>query len=137
MGSFGVPPLLTVAEPLPGPAVIVMSVVAGPSQDLADRHPIIGEVRGKGLLLAIELVENSKTREPFPAGLNAGQLLTDIAYDEGLIIYPRRPISGMLGDHVLVAPPLIITAEEVSELLNRFDRSLSRLMSTIKESVQR
>ena len=50
--------------------------------------------------------------------------MTDIAYDEGLIIYPRRPINGLHGDHVLIAPPLIITAEEVSELLKRFDRIL-------------
>jgi adenosylmethionine-8-amino-7-oxononanoate aminotransferase len=122
---------------LPANAARMGSILKSDLEDLADRHPIIGEVRGKGLLLAIELVENPKTREPFPAGHNAGQLLTDIAYDEGLIIYPRRPINGLLGDHVLVAPPLIITAEEVSELLKRLDRSLSRLMSTIKTSVQR
>ena len=47
----------------------------------------------------------------------------------------KQPINGLLGDHVLIAPPLIITAEEVSELLKRLDRSLSRLMNTIKASV--
>jgi len=119
---------IIIENDLPANVVRMGAILKSGLQDLADRHPIIGEVRGKGLLLAIELVENSKTREPFPAGHNVGQLLTNIAYDEGLIIYPRRPINGLLGDHVLVAPPLIITAEEVSELLKRLDRSLSRLM---------
>jgi adenosylmethionine-8-amino-7-oxononanoate aminotransferase len=122
---------------LPANADRMGSILKSGLEDLSDRYPIIGEVRGKGLLLAIELVENPKTREPFPAGHNVGQLLTDIAYDEGLIIYPRRSINGLLGDHVLVAPPLIITAEEVSEVLKRLDRSLSRLVGTIKTSVQR
>jgi adenosylmethionine-8-amino-7-oxononanoate aminotransferase len=89
------------------------------------------------LLLAIELVENSKSRKPFAAEHHVGQLLADIAYEEGLIIYPRRPICGLSGDHVLVAPPLIIAAEQVSELLKRLDRSLSRLQRTIKVSARK
>ncbi len=96
-------------------------------EDLAGRHSLIGQVRGRGLLLAIELVKDGQTREPFPAELNVGQRLTDIAYEEGLIIYPRRPIQGLAGDHVLVAPALILTLAQVDEILTRLERALKRL----------
>jgi adenosylmethionine-8-amino-7-oxononanoate aminotransferase len=96
-------------------------------KDLAGRHPLIGDVRGRGLLLAIELVKDVQTREPFPAELNVGQRLTDIAYEEGLIIYPRRPIQGLAGDHVLVAPPLILTLAQVDEIIARLEGALKRL----------
>ncbi len=93
---------------------------------LKKRYEFIGQVRGLGLHMAIELVRDRKTREPFSPELNAHFLLTDAAYDEGLIVYPRRPINGLKGDHVMIAPPLIITRREVGELLERLDRALAR-----------
>jgi adenosylmethionine-8-amino-7-oxononanoate aminotransferase len=81
--------------------------------------------------MAIELVRDRKTREPFPPELNAHFLLTDEAYDEGLIVYPRRPINGLKGDHVMIAPPLIITREEIGELLERLDRALARTVAKL------
>lgn len=95
-------------------------------QRLAEQHDIIGEVRGRGLLLALELVEDRHSRKPFPAAREAHNILTDEAFSEGLVIYPRRPINGLAGDHVLVAPPLIIKEEQVGELLERLDRALTR-----------
>jgi adenosylmethionine-8-amino-7-oxononanoate aminotransferase len=44
-----------------------------------------------------------------------------------LIIYPRRPLNGLAGDHLLVAPPLIITADEVAEILRRLESALAQL----------
>ena len=41
-------------------------------------------------------------------------------------IYPRRPLNGLRGDHVLIAPPLIITRAEIQELLERLDRALAK-----------
>jgi adenosylmethionine-8-amino-7-oxononanoate aminotransferase len=96
-------------------------------QDLAKRYPLIGDVRGRGLLLAIELVKDAQTREPFAAELNAAQRLTDIAYEEGLIIYPRRPIRGLAGDHVLLAPPLILNRAQVDEILTVLERAIKRI----------
>jgi adenosylmethionine-8-amino-7-oxononanoate aminotransferase len=93
---------------------------------LQERYEFIGQVRGRGLHMAIELVMDRKTREPFPPELNVHFLLTDQAYDEGLIVYPRRPINGLRGDHVMIAPPLIITREGIGELLERLDRALAR-----------
>jgi adenosylmethionine-8-amino-7-oxononanoate aminotransferase len=100
-------------------------------EDLEERYGIIGEVRGKGLLLALELVKDRDTREPFPAEKNLNVLLTNEAYDEGLIIYPRRSINGLSGDHVLVAPPLILKKDQVAQVLDRLDRALKRTMKKI------
>jgi adenosylmethionine-8-amino-7-oxononanoate aminotransferase len=94
--------------------------------ELADRHPVIGQVRGLGLLLAVELVEDRQTRKPFPPERNMAQVLTDAAYREGLIVYPRHCINGLAGDHVLVAPPLIINQTEVDGLIRRLDRALAQ-----------
>lgn len=100
-------------------------------RDLAKTCEIIGEVRGKGLLLALELVRDRDTREPFPAEKNVNLLLTDEAYDEGLIVYPRRSINGLSGDHVLIAPPLIVKEDEVHEIVDRLDRALKRATKKI------
>ena len=101
-------------------------------ETIARRLPIIGQVRGKGLLLALELVRDPDTKEPYPNDVNAGQLLTDIAFENGLIIYPRRSINGMSGDHVLVAPPLIISESEVDEILAMFENALEQTVKRIE-----
>lgn len=118
---------IVLEDDLPSNSARMGIILKSGLKDLAANHPIIGEVRGRGLLLAIELVEKINTREPFPSERNIGQRLTDIAYEEGLIIYPRRPIQGLSGDHVLVAPPLILTRSDVEEILFRLERSIVRL----------
>jgi adenosylmethionine-8-amino-7-oxononanoate aminotransferase len=102
-------------------------------ETIARRIPIIAQVRGKGLLLGVELVRDPDTKEPYPVDVNAGQLLTDIAFENGLIIYPRRSINGMFGDHVLVAPPLIISESEVAEILAMFEKALEQTVKRIEE----
>jgi len=116
---------------LPANAARMGSILKSGLEDLAEHHPIIGQVRGKGLLLAIELVRDRDTREPFPADLDMCLLLADEAYDEGLIVYPRRLINGLLGDHIMIAPPLIVNEDEVSKILKRLDRALSQTMDKL------
>ncbi len=86
--------------------------------DLMERYPFIGDVRGKGLLLAFELVSDRETMEPLPASLNAYNRLVDLAYDMGLIIYSRRTRGGHKGDHFMICPPLIITEDGIDEIMN-------------------
>jgi len=100
-------------------------------KDLEERHEIIGQVRGKGLLQALELVRDRDAREPFPVEKEVYLLLTDMACEEGLIIYPRRPINGLSGDHVLIAPPLIVNEGQIHEIVDRLDRALKRVMKKL------
>jgi adenosylmethionine-8-amino-7-oxononanoate aminotransferase len=108
-------------------AAVMGDVLKAGLEELAERHPIVGDVRGIGLLQAVELVSDRETKQPFAPEKCANVLLTDEAFDEGLIVYPRRPIYGLSGDHVVVAPPLIVTEAEVAEILRRLDRALGRV----------
>lgn len=91
---------------------------------LMDRYPFIGDVRGKGLLLAFELVSDRETMQPLPKNLNAFNRLVQLAYERGLIIYSRRTRGGYEGDHFLVCPPLIINRAQVQEIIGTLIDSL-------------
>ena len=93
---------------------------------LMNRYPFIGDVRGKGLLLAFELVSDRITMNPLPPAMNAHSKLVDIAYENGLIIYSRRTRGGYDGDHFLVCPPMIITPEGVDEIIEGLATSLDQ-----------
>lgn len=84
---------------------------------LAAASPIVGEARGVGLMAGLELVRDRATRAPFDAALGAGTMLAERALERDLIVRP-------LGDTVAMAPPLVITAAEVDELLQRFAAAL-------------
>jgi len=80
-------------------------------------HPLVGEVRGVGLIAAVELVADQATRAPFDPTGTAGARVVGRAQDNGLIL---RGIQ----DSVAFCPPLIITGAQVDELADRFTRSL-------------
>lgn len=108
-----------------GNAMRMGAVLKARMSALMDRFPFIGEVRGMGLLLAMELVADRATRDPLPPDLKAYDRLTEAAYARGLIIYPRRSRGGYAGDHVLVAPPMIVTPEQVDDIMDRLTDALA------------
>ncbi len=87
---------------------------------LADEHPIIGNVRGIGLLLGIELVADRDSRARFPKQTKLGKRLTAAFQSEGLILR-----SG--DDRVSIAPPLCVTTAEADEIVAKIDRALSKV----------
>lgn len=93
---------------------------------LADRYPVIGDVRGLGLLQAFELVSDRAGMIPLPKEFNAHERLVEAAYDEGLIIYSRRTRGGNEGDHFIVAPPMISRPEHIDEIDDKLSRALDR-----------
>jgi len=99
---------------------------------LMQRYPFIGDVRGEGLLLAFELVSNRETMAPLPRELNAYDRLVDIAYDKGLIIYSRRTRGGYDGDHFLVCPPMIVTPNQIDEIMQGLTASLDQFTAEAK-----
>ncbi|PWJ20289.1 aspartate aminotransferase family protein [Jannaschia seohaensis] len=102
---------------------------------LMDRYPFIGHVRGKGLLLAFELVSDRETMRPLPRELNAYNRLVEIAYELGLIIYSRRTRGGYEGDHFLVCPPLIVTEAQVDEIIGLLDTALARFATELSPAM--
>jgi len=100
---------------------------------LMQRYPLIGDVRGKGLLMAFELMADRNTKTPLPANLNAHARLVDIAYDNGLVIYSRRTRGGTFGDHFLVCPPMIVDEAQLDDITDRLDRSLASYMAEIPQ----
>lgn len=122
---------VVVEQDLPGNARAMGPVLSEGLHALADKYPIIGQVRGRGLLQAIELVADRGSRRPLPAEATAAQLLTDVGFENGVILYPRRSINSLEGDHVLVAPPLIIDRPDITELLARVDKALARVSAKL------
>jgi adenosylmethionine-8-amino-7-oxononanoate aminotransferase len=95
-------------------------------QDLMQRFDFIGDVRGEGLLLAFELVSDRQTMTPLPKALQAHVELVELAYAQGLIIYSRRTRDGVEGDHFLVCPPMIATADHVEEIISKLTIALDQ-----------
>ena len=86
-------------------------------QDLQEDHPMVGEVRGKGLMMGVELVRDRDTKEGFPPDANLGERLTDHLKAAGLLLRPR-------GDVISIAPPLRIQRSEVDEIVTGVDSAL-------------
>ena len=92
---------------------------------IALRSPLIGDVRGRGLLLAVELVADPDTLARFPAEVDPGAVALRHGLDHGLLLYSRRQNSGRYGDWLLVAPPLVIDEAECDDLLTRLEATLA------------
>ena len=75
----------------------------------------VGDVRGLGLLWGVELVAVKKTKTPFPAEKNFAGLLGQACFRRGLLVYPMQGcVDGVAGDHLLIAPPAVISAEQIA-----------------------
>ena len=91
-------------------------------------HPIVGDVRGIGLIGAIELAADPRARKPFDAARGVGAYLAKAAQDHGLIVRV------MAGDIVAFSPPLTITEAEIDELLAKLDLAMNDTMRWLGES---
>jgi len=87
-------------------------------------HPLVGEVRGIGLLAAMELVEDKRARRPFPRERNVGTICRDHCFANGLVMRAIR-------DTMVLAPPLIITEAEVDKLLAKAKRCIDLTASDL------
>ena len=85
-------------------------------------HPLVGEASGVGLIGAIELVADKKSKANFEPAKQAGATLANFAQDEGLIVRP------LLGDRVALCPPLVITEAEIGDLFDRLERALAKAL---------
>jgi adenosylmethionine-8-amino-7-oxononanoate aminotransferase len=91
---------------------------------IAVDSPLIGDVRGSGLLLAVEVVADKQTSRRFPAHVDPAAIIRRHGFDHGLLLYSRRQNAGRFGDWLLIAPPLVIDEPLIDELLDRFAATL-------------
>lgn len=95
-------------------------------QQLARNYPIIGDVRGMGLMVGIEFVSNYFSKYPFKKELNLTGTIVSTARDKGLLIYPASSgIEGGDGDAVIISPPLTIKKHEMDQLIEIFKETIS------------
>jgi 4-aminobutyrate--pyruvate transaminase len=80
-------------------------------------HPLVGEVRGKGLVAGVELVKDKPSHTPFDSDLNVGSFCNQRAEEHGLIVRA-------IGDTISFCPPLIISEKEIKEIIERFKLAL-------------
>ncbi|MEO3999701.1 aspartate aminotransferase family protein [Mesorhizobium sp. CAU 1732] len=95
-------------------------------RDAFDAHPFVGDIRGRGLFRAIELVEDRATKTPFDPALKLHARIKAAAMAQDLMVYPSGGTAdGRAGDHVLIAPPFIIGEEHVGMIVERLSRAVA------------
>ena len=88
-------------------------------------HHHVGDIRGRGLFQAIELVKDRASKTPFDANLRLHARIKREAFARGLMVYPMGgTIDGRLGDHVLLAPPFITTKAQIAEIVTRLGEAV-------------
>ena len=91
------------------------------------QHPHIGDIRGRGLFIGLEFVQNRETQKPFDPALGVHKKLKAAAMDAGLICYPMGgTIDGVNGDHVLLAPPFIMNERQVVEIVDKLEVAITK-----------
>lgn len=94
-----------------------------------DNHPRVGDIRGRGLLQAIELVEDRETKSPFDPALKLNERAKSDAFARGLLIYPGGGTAdGQAGDHILLAPPYNVTDEELETIVDLLGQTLDEVV---------
>jgi adenosylmethionine-8-amino-7-oxononanoate aminotransferase len=91
-------------------------------------HPHVGQVRGLGLLQGVEFVKDKSTREPFPKEAGIAEKIRQAMLDKDVLVYPGQGcVDGTRGDHILLAPPFIITPEESRLIGSALQYALGRV----------
>ncbi len=92
------------------------------------KHPIVGDIRGLGLFAGIEFVRERQTKTTFNPKHKVNNRITKQAFKNGLIVYPGSGgADGINGDHILLAPPFIISKTQIDDLIALLDRSIAEI----------
>jgi len=106
-------------------AAASLGPVLGDSLHELKTLPWIGDVRGLGLLWGVEFVVDKPSKRPFDSKLNFAGRVAQEAFERGLLVYPIQGcVDGYSGDHVLIAPPAVITDEQISWAVERLQESV-------------
>jgi adenosylmethionine-8-amino-7-oxononanoate aminotransferase len=103
--------------------------------DVFGDHEHVGDIRGRGLFVGLELVRNRSGKEPFAPALKLHAAIKAQAMRRGLMVYPMGgTIDGLHGDHILLAPPFIVSAAELSEIVARLKEAVDAGVMGVSKS---
>lgn len=103
------------------------------NEELA-HHPHVGDVRGRGLFVGVELVADRDSKAPLPPEFKTHARVKQCAMDLGLLVYPMGgTIDGRRGDHVLLAPPFITSADEIEIIVERLAASIDAAIASVRK----
>jgi len=115
-------------------AAVVGAYLLDQLRALQGRQPMIGDVRGLGLLLGVEFVQDRPTKKPFPPAWGVSRRVGAATLERGLVSYPMTgTVDGALGDHLLYAPPLTLTPAHADELVAALDASLTAVSADLAQ----
>lgn len=94
------------------------------------QHPNVGDIRGRGLFVGIEFVSDRKSKTPMPSSQRISSKLKAAAFSHGLICYPMPGTrDGKSGDHVLLAPPFVVSDEQIGEIVEKLSLAVADVCS--------
>jgi adenosylmethionine-8-amino-7-oxononanoate aminotransferase len=93
-------------------------------------HPNVGDIRGLGLLLGVEFVKDKSTREPFAKEQTIAEKIRQACLEENVLTYPTQGcVDGLLGDHILLAPPFTISPQECALIARALQSAMAKVFS--------
>jgi adenosylmethionine-8-amino-7-oxononanoate aminotransferase len=97
------------------------------------QHAHVGDIRGRGLFQAIELVEDRTSKRTFDPALSLHARIKAEAMARGLMVYPTGgTIDGRSGDHVLLAPPFIVTDDDLDQIIERLAAAVDAAIAAVR-----
>jgi adenosylmethionine-8-amino-7-oxononanoate aminotransferase len=98
----------------------------------------VGDIRGKGFFMGVEIVADRQSKRPFPADLHASRQIADIAFSKGLITSAHQGIvDGVQGDHINLAPPFTCTQADLSEIIGILREAIREFQSSLSHATWR
>jgi hypothetical protein len=95
-------------------------------------HPHVGDIRGRGLFMAIEFVADRRTKQPFDPALKINAKIKDVGMQNGLICYPAGGlVDGKSGDHAMIAPPFIVNESHIAEIVDKLGRTVDVVLKDV------
>jgi adenosylmethionine-8-amino-7-oxononanoate aminotransferase len=95
-------------------------------------HPCVGDIRGRGLFMGVELVQDRATKRPFDPKLRVHARIKSECMARGLMVYPSGgTVDGQNGDHVLIAPPFIATEADLDTIVERLSGAIDAATNVV------
>lgn len=100
--------------------------------------PMVGDIRGKGMLMGIEFVSDKEKKTPFDRRENVAELVAEIAFEKGLIIIPAiGNVDGILGDFLLLGPPYVMNPSQMDEMIDILEEAIQEAYQNLGKERKR